>query len=482
MAELPHSTYNAATAGDDVIFGTSGDDLIDAGEGNDTIFGLAGNDTLFGWTGNDVIDGGDGDDWIFGEGGTDTLTGGAGNDTFGEYDQWLNGDTITDFSVGDVILIRDADISTFTFSLDGEKLTFTGAPTPEFTGGFIMLTGATGAALAASAYREGGVQIVMTGSAPRSDVHNDFNGDHKSDILWRDSNGLLFNWVAAQNGAFASNAGSFSTMVSSEWRIAGTGDFNGDGKVDLLWRQDVTGHLLDWLGTASGGFNTNAANFDSSAPADVHIVGTGDFNGDGKDDILFRNNAGLLFDWLGTSSGGFTSNTANFATVISTEWRVIGTGDFNGDGKDDILWQQDGTGHLLDWLGNGSGGFNTNAANFDSSLPPNIHFAGTGDFNGDGKDDVLWRDDNGLLFDWLGNASGGFTPNTANFATVVSTEWRVVSVGDFNGDTRDDILWRQDGTGHLLDWLGTGSGGFVTNSQSFESSVPLTVHLQDPFL
>ena len=151
MAELPHSTYNAATAGDDVIFGTSGDDLIDAGEGNDTIFGLAGNDTLFGWTGNDVIDGGDGDDWIFGEGGTDTLTGGAGNDTFGEYDQWLNGDTITDFSVGDVILIRDADISTFTFSLDGEKLTFTGAPTPEFTGGFIMLTGATGAALAASA-------------------------------------------------------------------------------------------------------------------------------------------------------------------------------------------------------------------------------------------------------------------------------------------------------------------------------------------
>lgn len=58
----------------------------------------------------------------------------------------------------------------------------------------------------------------------------------------------------------------------------------------------------------------------------------------------------------------------------------------------------------------------------------------------------------------------------------------MISVGDFNGDGKDDILWRQDGTGHLLDWLGTANGGFVTNPQHFDSSAPASLHVQDPFL
>ena len=146
------------------------------------------------------------------------------------------------------------------------------------------------------------------------------------------------------------------------------------------------------------------------------------------------------------------------------------------------LWRQDVTGHLLDWLGTSNGSFNTNPQNFDSSVPSNIQFQGTGDFNGDGISDILWRDGNtGTLFDWLGNSSGGFSNNTENFSTVVSTEWRVVSIGDFNGDGIDDVLWKQDGTGHLLDWLGTSSGAFNTNAANFDSSVPSSVHIQDPF-
>ena len=361
-----------STPDDDVIVGTSGDDLIDAGEGNDTIYGMGGNDALFGWYGDDVIDGGEGDDWIFGEGGTDILTGGPGNDVFGEFDQWLNGDTITDFSIGDIILIRDANISTFTFSLNGTTLTFGGAPTPVFTGGSMTLLGAAGAVLAASAHHEGGVQIIMTsGPAPTYDPRNDFNGDGRSDILWRHDDGRLTDWLGATNGGFSDNPANALTWVPTEWHVVGTGDFNGDGRDDILWRHD-DGRLTDWLGATNGGFSDNPANALTWVPTEWHVAGTGDFNGDGRDDILWRHDDGRLTDWLGATNGGFVDNAGSSLTWVPTEWHVAGTGDFNGDGRDDILWRHD-DGRLTDWLGATNGGFNDNAGNALTFAPTSWH-------------------------------------------------------------------------------------------------------------
>ena len=86
---------------------------------------------------------------------------------------------------------------------------------------------------------------------------------------------------------------------------------------------------------------------------------------------------------------------------------------------------------------------------------------GTGDFNGDGTDDVLWRHDSGPLTSWLGTANGDFV--ASSIWAEVPTDWKVASVGDYNGDGRDDVLWRHaDGT--LTDWLGLPSGDFVPNA------------------
>jgi len=299
-------------------------------------------------------------------------------------------------------------------------------------------------------------------------AHSDFNGDGRDDILWRHSTGSLTDWLATPSGGFTGNDANALNHVPMDWAVRGVGDFNGDGRDDILWRNS-TGTVTDWLATASGGFTGNDANALNQVSTNWQVAGIGDFNGDGRHDILWHSSTGALTNWLATSSGGFTSNDLYALNQVSTNWRVAGTGDFNGDGRDDILWR-DSAGTLTNWLGTALGGFTSNDVYALNQVPTNWTVAGTGDFNGDGRDDILWRDSAGALTDWLGTALGGFVSNDANAFYQVSTDWQVTSTGDFNGDRRDDILWRNN-SGAVTDWLGTASGGFTGNEANAFSVV-----------
>jgi hypothetical protein len=129
------------------------------------------------------------------------------------------------------------------------------------------------------------------------------------------------NWLGQANGSFAGNGANFSTNISSNWHIAGTGDFNGDGISDILWRAD-DGTVTDWLGQANGSFAGNGANFSTNISSDWHIASIGDFNADATDDILWRNTDGTVTEWLGQADGSFAGNGANVTIPISTDWHI----------------------------------------------------------------------------------------------------------------------------------------------------------------
>ncbi len=436
------------------------------GSGSDTINGNAAANRLVGNAGADYISAGDGNDFLTGGLGNDELRGGGGDDTFIDTRSSLNTDEIMDFGPGDRIIFTDAALSGFTFNLSGTTLTY--------SSGSLTFGSALSGTLIASAAATGGVQLAFAAQPPVHDPDNDFNGDGRSDILWRNDSGQITDWLATTSGGFTQNSANFSTFVATSWHVAGTGDFNGDNKDDILWRND-SGHVTNWLGTSTGAFTMNSANMSQFVATDWHIVGTGDFDGDGKDDVLWRNDAGLLTDVLGTSSGGFSFNGANATSSVATNWDVVGTGDFNGDGRDDILWRSD-SGQITDWLGTMNGGFTINSSSFSTFVATNWEVVGTGDFNGDRRDDILWRSSTGQLTNWLGTLSGGFTANSSAMSQFVSTDWHVVNTGDFNGDDRDDILWRND-NGQVTEWLGTTTGAFVDNSANGSMFVPTSWHV-----
>ncbi len=73
------------------------------------------------------------------------------------------------------------------------------------------------------------------------------------------------------------------------WQISGTGDLDGDGKADLIWRNSRSGDVAEWL--MNGAAVKSWCAFYSALPLDWQISGIGDLDGDGKADLILRNTA-----------------------------------------------------------------------------------------------------------------------------------------------------------------------------------------------
>ena len=422
-------------------------------------------ENAIGGNGADTIIGNAADNVLSGHLGGDTLTGGAGADTFLDTISGHSGDRITDFNVGDKLVFSDATLSNFAFSLSGNTLTY--------SGGTLTFGSFAPSTLTASAAAGGGVQLTLPASTtlpppvvggPSAAAHNYVNGARGSDPHGRDENRPRNLWDSAGNNSFIT---SYSAVLSTSIHVVGTGDFNGDGRDDILLR-DTTGQLDVWQANGAGDF---VSTFSSSvAGNDWRVAGIGDFNGDGRDDIVWRNDNGQTNIWQATSDGSFVTSFAS--TIAGTTWHVAGTGDFNGDGRDDIVWRND-NGQTNIWQATSDGSFVTSFASTVAGA--SWHVAATGDFNGDGLGDIAWRNDSGQFNVWEGNPDGTFV---TTFSTMVGTDWHLAGVGDFNGDAADDLVWRND-SGQIDIWQSVG-GGF--HPDYFASSIAGNDwHVQDLF-
>ncbi|ALN62940.1 FG-GAP repeat family protein [Lysobacter antibioticus] len=280
----------------------------------------------------------------------------------------------------------------------------------------------------------------------KTSVHNDVNGDGRSDILWNNLEMQRFDWWK-MNGSSRDDVG--SQFIAKQYWVSATGDFNGDGRSDLFWRDSNT--LWVWQAETNGSFSIHFV-ADYPRSGNWQIKGARDLNNDGFADIIWMNpDTGEVNWWL---MRGAQRLAVGRKFVPRGGYSIEAIGDFNGDGRGDLLWRDNTT--LWFWLADPGAADFTIA--FVSPYPnQNWYVFGAADVNGDGRDDILWQNTYLQQIDWwymngatrLGVGSKG-----------VSNEYKVATVGDFDGDGRSDIFWRDNAKTSLWMWQANTIGGF----------------------
>jgi hypothetical protein len=276
-------------------------------------------------------------------------------------------------------------------------------------------------------------------------VAGDFNADGKWDIAYQDSSYGASVWIR-----FGDGGGGFAAPVEipigsglSEFAVA---DLNRDGIDDLLVANSSSNSISVITGVSYGAFGP-AQNYPiGSAPTSVAVA---DWNGDGWLDL------GATVQQQNTVSISFSTGTGGFSPAVPIDSSYsyssrLTAGDFNGDGNPDFT-VSGVYGVIYMFLGNGVGGF---AASFIAGI---VGEAAVADFNRDGLSDIASASRDVAIL--LGSPTGRFF----EFHTVGGYTGAGPPVfGDFDGDGRQDVL---AGDGASMRVLWNDPGGLAPSAQ-----------------
>lgn len=267
----------------------------------------------------------------------------------------------------------------------------------------------------------------------------DFNGDGRIDLATADNGNVGLPGPPAVSVLLGNGDGTFqphldSATAEGPFALA-AGDFNGDGKLDVataLYNDNTGSQVSVLLGKGNGTFYPHVEYQAGSSP---NAVVVGDFNGDGKLDLVTENGdtgSGDINVLLGNGDGTFQSPVEYPAGAIP--FFGLATGDFNGDGHLDLAVVSQGNDSVSILLGNGDGSFRPPASYAVGVNPTGLAL---GDFNADGVLDLAVVERYGVAV-MLGNGDGTFGA-PSKFTTGAVT-LGPLTVGDFNGDGKLDMV------------------------------------------
>jgi hypothetical protein len=274
-------------------------------------------------------------------------------------------------------------------------------------------------------------------------IADDFTGNGTSDLFF--TPGGEFRLFSLDPGG-APEELNLPTPAES-WHHAATGDLDGNGAMDMIIANDVVGTSVALLFTDGAVTQAEMLPLDEAAEY-WPVVGTGDLNGDGRDDLVRRSLERDVAEFVFLTD--LQPDSRLEIDADPSETAIAAIDDFDGDGVDEIVWidaakqrlslwdLQDGAVQALSLAELGAGWRVIGAGDFDGDRAADlfVHHAGAGQLE-------VWR----LLAGAVAETTA--LPNAAGFEPI--------SVGDFDGDGLSDLALRELETQRIVGWYSDGA-------------------------
>ncbi|MBP2472490.1 hypothetical protein JOF53_001362 [Crossiella equi] len=268
----------------------------------------------------------------------------------------------------------------------------------------------------------------------------DFNGDGRDDVVVFTQNSLGDVHVSLSTGNGFGPSGKWHEFFAPAGETPLTGDFNGDGKDDIItFTHGARADAIVALSTGTG-FGQAGKWHDFFALAG-EVPAVGDVNGDGRDDIVVFTRDSLGDVYVALSNGSGFGPSAKWHEYFGIAGETPGVADVNGDGRADIVTFTHGArADVLVALSTGSG-FGAPAL-WHEFFAVGRETARLGDFNGDGAADIATFTGNAAadVYVATSNKTTAFTGTSVKWSDFFGLAGEFPYVGDFNGDGRDDIV------------------------------------------